>query len=145
MSDNISAIEVHRKMDHRMGRMVTENFVVKTERKEITSYLRLLYISSHSEPCSTPCPYQVHLSGDDDSGREKGKTTSFVSVALAWREEDEVLLIHCCWRLPDDKKEPWVWLCLCWDELYPIPSRENLTRKDTFSAGMQSFSCSRLL
>lgn len=33
MSDNISAIEVHRKMTTEWAGMVTENFVVKTERE----------------------------------------------------------------------------------------------------------------
>ena len=33
MSDDISAIEVHRKMTTEWAGMVTENFVVKTERE----------------------------------------------------------------------------------------------------------------
>lgn len=62
------------KDDHRMGRNGHRKLGGEhREERKLATYLVLLYICSHSEPCSTPCPHQVHLSGDDDSGREKAK------------------------------------------------------------------------
>lgn len=95
MSEDINAVEVHTKMTTERAGMVRENFVVKTER-EGNWPLWCCYTWPHIQ---SPAP---HLALTRSTSQvmmtvagKRGKATSFLSVALAWREKDEVLLVPC--------------------------------------------------
>lgn len=59
--EDINAVEVYTKMTTEWQEWSWRAFGEDRDGKKLATYLVLLHTPSHSEPCSIPCPGQIHL------------------------------------------------------------------------------------